>query len=128
MGHHADLVRDFVAAWHDRDLDRICAFLADDITYHNMPLDPIEGLPATRTALGHLLGRVEDLRWDVRFVAEAPDGTVLYEKTEHYLIDGAWVALPCMITLEFTDDLISHWRAYFDVATWTKQVSAVKRS
>ena len=54
-------------------------------------------------------------------VAEAPDGTVLYEKTEHYLIDDRWVALPCMIALEFTDDLISHWRAYFDVATWTAQ-------
>ena len=53
----------------------------------------------------------------------AADGTVLYEKTEHYLIDGTWVALPCMIALEFTDDLISHWRAYFDVATWTKQVA-----
>ena len=29
-----------------------------------------------------------------------------------------------MIALEFTDDLISHWRAYFDIATWTKQQPA----
>ncbi len=55
-------------------------------------------------------------------MAEAPDGTVLYEKTEHYLIDGSWVALPCMIALEFDDeDKIDHWRAYFDIATWTRQ-------
>ncbi len=71
-----------------------------------------------------LLDRVDDLRWDIRYVAEAPDGTVLYEKTEHYLIGGRWVALPCMIALEFTDDLISHWRAYFDIATWTRQQPA----
>ena len=49
---------------------------------------------------------------------------MLYEKTEHYLIDGTWVALPCMIALEFTDDLISHWRAYFDIATWTQAAAA----
>ena len=86
-----------------------------------MPLDPIDGLAGTRTALQGLLDRVDDLRWDIRSIAEAPDGTVLYEKTEHYLIGGTWVALPCMIALEFTDDLISHWRAYFDIATWTRQ-------
>ena len=88
-----------------------------------MPLEPIDGLAGTRKALQGLLDRVDDLRWDIRFIAEAPDGTVLYEKTEHYLIDGSWVALPCMIALEFTDDLISHWRAYFDIATWTRNSS-----
>ena len=122
MATHAELVGDFIAAWHDRDIDRICAFLADDIRYHNMPLEPIDGLAGTRKALQGLLDRVDDLRWDIRFVAEAPDGTVLYEKTEHYLIDGSWVALPCMIALEFDDaDKIDHWRAYFDIATWTRQ-------
>ena len=122
MATHAELVEDFIAAWHDRDIDRICAFLADDIRYHNMPLEPIDGLAGTRKALQGLLDRVDDLRWDIRYIAEAPDGTVLYEKTEHYLIDGSWVALPCMIALEFDDaDLIGHWRAYFDVATWTRQ-------
>lgn len=121
MASHVALVEDFIAAWHERDLDRIVTFLHPDIRYHNMPAEPIDGLEATRKALGRLLDRVEDLRWDIRFVAEAPDGTVLYEKTEHYLMGGRWVELPCMIALEFTDDLVSHWRAYFDIATWTRQ-------
>jgi limonene-1,2-epoxide hydrolase len=122
MGRHAELVEDFIAAWQDRDIDRICSFLADDIRYHNMPLERIDGLPETRRALQGLLDHVEDLRWDIRSIAEAPDGTVLYEKTEHYLIGGDWVALPCMIALEFDElDKIDHWRAYFDVATWTRQ-------
>jgi limonene-1,2-epoxide hydrolase len=122
VGRHTELVEAFIEAWQARDIERIVAFLAPDIRYHNMPGEPIDGLPATRAALQGLLDRVSDLRWDIRHVAEAPDGTVLYEKTEHYLIGETWVALPCMIALEFTDDLISHWRAYFDVATWTKQV------
>jgi limonene-1,2-epoxide hydrolase len=121
MGRHAELVEDFVAAWQDRNIERIVAFLHPDICYHNMPGEPIHGLEPTRRALQRLLDRVDDLRWDVRHIAEAPDGSVLYEKTEHYLIDGKWVALPCMIALEFTDDLISQWRAYFDLATWTNQ-------
>jgi limonene-1,2-epoxide hydrolase len=122
VGRHIEIVEAFIEAWHARDIERIVAFLAPDIRYHNMPGEPIDGLPATRAALQGLLDRVSDLRWDVRHIAETPDGTVLYEKTEHYLIAGTWVALPCMIALEFTDDLISHWRAYFDVATWTRQV------
>jgi limonene-1,2-epoxide hydrolase len=121
MGRHAELVEDFIAAWQDRDIERIVAFLHPDICNHNMPGRPINGLGPTRKSLQALLDRVDDLRWDIRYIAEAPDGTVLYEKTEHYLIDGSWVALPCMIALEFTDDLISQWRAYFDLATWTSQ-------
>ncbi len=121
MGRHAELVEEFIAAWQARDLERIVAFLHPDIRYHNMPLEPIDGLAGTRRALQALLDRVDDLRWDIRNIAETADGTVLYEKTEHYLIGGVWVALPCMIALEFTDDLISQWRAYFDIATWTRQ-------
>ena len=121
MADHIELVEDFIAAWQARDIDRIVAFLHPDIRYHNMPLAPIDGLDATRDALQALLDRVDDLRWDIRGIAATADGTVLYEKTEHYLIEGAWVALPCMIALEFTDDLVSHWRAYFDIATWTRQ-------
>jgi limonene-1,2-epoxide hydrolase len=124
MGRHSELVEDFIEAWRARDIERIVAFLHPDVRYHNMPLAPIDGIDATRDALQGLLDRVDDLRWDVRNIAEAPDGTVLYEKTEHYLIDGNWVALPCMIALEFTGDLISHWRAYFDVATWSRQQPA----
>ena len=121
MADHIELVEDFIAAWQARDIERIVTFLHPDIRYHNMPLTPIDGLDATRRALQGLLDRVDDLRWDIRGIAETADGTVLYEKTEHYLIDGTWVALPCMIALEFTDDLISQWRAYFDLATWTSQ-------
>ena len=66
-----------------------------------------------------LLDRVDDLRWDIRCIAEAPDGTCSTRRRSTTSSRAAWVALPCMIALEFTDDLISHWRAYFDVATWT---------
>ena len=88
VGQHTEIVEEFIEAWHARDIERIVAFLAPDIRYHNMPGEPIDGLPATRAALQGLLDRVSDLRWDIRHIAEAPDGTVLYEKTEHYLIGG----------------------------------------
>ena len=35
MGRHTELVEDFIAAWHDRDIERIVTFLHPDITYHN---------------------------------------------------------------------------------------------
>ncbi|MCU1502290.1 MAG: limA [Ilumatobacteraceae bacterium] len=124
MGH-IQLVEEFVEAWHARDLARIVGFLAPDIEYHNIPLEPVFGIEATTAALAHLLGMITDLRWDVLNMAETADGTVLYEKIENYEINGSWVALRCMITLEFTADKISRWRAYFDLRSWLAEMRRV---
>jgi limonene-1,2-epoxide hydrolase len=127
MGH-IEVVERFIDAWHARDLDRIAAFLAQDIEYHNIPGEPINGIEATTVALGRLLGMVTDLRWDVLNMAETEDGTVLYEKIENYEVDGAWIALRCMITLEFdADDKIDAWRAYFDLGRWQAEMQRIGR-
>jgi limonene-1,2-epoxide hydrolase len=126
MANHIELVEKFVDAWHARDLDAIVEFLASDIEYHNIPLEPIHGIAATRTSLGRLLGMITGLRWDVLNMAETADGTVLYEKIENYEINGVWVALRCMITLEFVQDKISRWRAYFDLGRWAAEMERAK--
>ena len=126
MATHIELVERFIDAWHARDLDAVVEFLAPDIEYHNIPLEPVHGVEATRVALGRLLGMITGLRWDVLNMAETADGTVLYEKIENYEINGVWVALRCMITLEFTDDKISRWRAYFDLGRWAAEMERAK--
>ncbi len=126
MGH-IQLVEEFVEAWHERDLDRIVGFRADDVEYHNVPGEPIFGLEGTRASLAHLLGMITGLRWEVLNMAETADGTVLYEKIENYEINGVWVALRCMITLEFDDDdKIDKWRAYFDLGRWKTEMVRAK--
>ena len=115
------LLEQFVAAWHDRDLPRILGFLDPDIEYHNIPVEPVRGIAATREVLVYFLDRIDDLRWDIRNVAETADGTVLYEKVENFLIDGTWIALEVMATLVFRDGKITHWRGYFDLGRLNRE-------
>ena len=38
------LVRDFLGSWQARSLESICGGFADDAVYHNVPVEPIEGI------------------------------------------------------------------------------------
>jgi hypothetical protein len=44
----AKLVRDFLGSRQARSLETICSGFADDSVYHNVPVEPIEGIAAIR--------------------------------------------------------------------------------
>ena len=46
-----DIVRTFCRCWDRLDFDAMADLLHDDIRYHNMPLDPINGKTAVETYL-----------------------------------------------------------------------------
>ena len=48
MGRHTELVEDFIAAWHDRDIERIVAFLHPDIRYFSRTLRTARVEPGSR--------------------------------------------------------------------------------
>jgi limonene-1,2-epoxide hydrolase len=41
-------ILDFIVAWNDNDMDRVHEFMAEDIFYHNVPMEPIMGRAAAR--------------------------------------------------------------------------------
>jgi limonene-1,2-epoxide hydrolase len=112
------VVRDFCAAASKRDPDLLRSFLADDVVYHNIPMDPAEGLPAAMAVIDMFLGMCEALDFEIHHLAS--DGsTVLTERTDTFTIKGKTAPLPVMGAFHVSDGKITAWRDYFDMAQVT---------
>ena len=75
------VVRDFCAAASTRDPEVLRAFFSDDVVYHNIPMEPAEGIEATMAVINMFVGMCEALEFEVHHLAS--DGsTVLTERTD----------------------------------------------
>jgi limonene-1,2-epoxide hydrolase len=114
------VVRDFCAAAASRDPEALRAFFSDDVIYHNIPMEPAEGIEATMAVINMFVGMCDALEFEVHHLAS--DGsTVLTERTDTFTINGKTAPLPVMGAFHVADGKITAWRDYFDMA----QVSAI---
>jgi limonene-1,2-epoxide hydrolase len=112
------VVRDFCAAASKRDPVLLRSFLADDVVYHNIPMDPAEGLDAAMAVIDMFLNMCEALEFEIHHLAS--DGsTVLTERTDTFTIKGKTAPLPVMGAFHVSDGKITAWRDYFDMAQVT---------
>lgn len=115
------VVTAFIDAWNRMDFDAVEALMAEDIFYHNIPMDPIRG----RAAAGAFARSMDatSIDWEVLAIAENGD-RVLTERVDHFeLAGGKKLSIPVMGTFEVEDGKIRAWRDYFDLATFTKQMA-----
>ncbi|HUC05703.1 MAG TPA: limonene-1,2-epoxide hydrolase family protein [Acidimicrobiales bacterium] len=114
------VVRDFCAAASTRDPAALRAFLAEDVVYHNIPMDPAEGIDATMVVLDMFMGMCEGVEFEIHHLAS--DGsTVLTERTDRFTMGDRTASLPVMGAFHVVDGRITAWRDYFDMA----QVTAI---
>jgi limonene-1,2-epoxide hydrolase len=114
MASAEQVVRDFCAAVSQRDADVLRPFFSDDVVYHNIPMDPAEGIEATMATLNMFLGICEALEFEVHHLAS--DGsTVLTERTDTFTMSGKTAPLPVMGAFHVVDGKITAWRDYFDM-------------
>lgn len=112
-----DLVATLVAAWERRDAEAIASCFNDDGIWHNMPYAPVIGRAAIAAAISRFLDQVEDVRFDVRLIAEATPGVVVAERNDIFAMkDGRRIDIPVMGVFEIAGGGISAWRDYFDAA------------
>jgi limonene-1,2-epoxide hydrolase len=118
---NTDRVLAYIDAWNRMDWEAVGAALSDDVVYHNIPMEKIEGKAA---AMAFITGmRPESVNWEVIAIAENAAGVVLTERVDNFVMAGGkHLSLPVMGTFEFTDGRISAWRDYFDLATFTNQM------
>ncbi len=116
-----EVVEAFVAAWNRMDLEGMLAWLHEDIVYHNVPVEPLQGKAAVSE---YLRSRwiFEAIDWEMPNIAACGD-TVLTERVDRFVLDGRPVALPVMGTFGIRDDAIIAWRDYFDLAGWRAQLA-----
>jgi len=108
-------VQQLMDACNRREIESALAVLAEDAVYHNMPLAPVRGLAAIREVLGPFLTLATEVDWTVHHWAEGPQGLVMNERTDRFLIDGSWLTLPVMGVFEVAEGRIRAWRDYFDM-------------
>ena len=117
------VVRDFCAAASTRDPEVLRSFFSDEIVYHNIPMEPAEGIEATMAVIAMFVGMCEALEFEVHHLAS--DGsTVLTERTDTFIIKGKSAPLPVMGAFTVVDGKITAWRDYFDMAQVTAMFEA----
>lgn len=116
------VVRAFVQAWRDLDVDAAMALLAPDIEYINQPLDPIVGHAGVRKIIQSLIEQSKVIDWELKNVFGSGD-TVCTERLDCWDFDGNGIALrlPCVGMFDINaEGKIRGWRDYFDIQLWSK--------
>ena len=118
---NTDRVLSFIDAWNRMDWEAIGDAFAEDVVYHNIPMQKLEG---KATAMAFITGmQPEGVNWEVIAIAENGD-SVLTERVDNFVMAGGKeLSLPVMGTFEIEDGKIKAWRDYFDLATFTSQMA-----
>ncbi len=116
-----ETVEAFIAAWNRMDMTAAFAMMADDIVWHNVPMEPAKGLAAVQAMMANF-PPVEGCNWETHSIA-ANGNTVLTERTDNFTLVGGKVAsLPVMGTFEVNSDgKIAQWRDYFDMGQFARE-------
>ncbi|MGP0030196.1 MAG: limonene-1,2-epoxide hydrolase family protein [Acidimicrobiales bacterium] len=120
MASAEQVVREFCAAVSQRDADVLRPYFSDDVVYHNIPMDPAEGIEATMAVIDMFLGICEALAFEIHHLSSDGD-TVLTERTDTFTMGGKTAPLPVMGAFHVRDGKITAWRDYFDMG----QVTAI---
>ena len=123
----AEVVDAFIAAIERKDIAGAAELVADDVSYENMPMDPIVGRDAMVQALTGFLGPATEVEWPVSRQFEAGN-FVFNERLDRFKIGDGWLELPIAGVFEVNDGLITLWRDYFDMNTYTTQFAALTPS
>ena len=117
-------VNAFMQHIESKDIDSAVALLADNVSYENMPIDPISGRDAVRQVLEGFLQPAVHVEWRVLFEWEI-GGTVINERLDRFQIGDGWLELPVAGFFQVEDGLITLWRDYFDMGSYMSQLSSL---
>ena len=127
MSAAQDVVQQFLDHLNAQRIDDGMDLLAEDVLYHNIPMDPMTGRESVR-AFAHEFGMGSRLQvdWQLRAIASAGD-VVLTERFDIFTAaDGQRIAVPLMGSFRVKDGFITEWRDYFDLADLQNQMAAMQ--
>jgi limonene-1,2-epoxide hydrolase len=119
------VVNDLFAAWSRLNLDEIMGHFDENGVWDNVPMNnPAKGKAAVREMTQGFLK--DTAAFEVKIVKSAHEGNlVLNERVDTIRMkNGKTAAIPVAGIFELNDaGKIVSWRDYFDLATFTKQIS-----
>ena len=118
------VVSDLFAAWTRLDLDGIMSYFAEDGVWDNVPMAPAKGKAAIREMTNGFLK--DSASFKAEILKTAHDGNVVFNSRVDTITmkNGKSAAIPVAGMFEIDNNgKIKVWRDYFDLATFTKQIS-----
>ncbi|MFQ5558518.1 MAG: limonene-1,2-epoxide hydrolase family protein [Acidimicrobiales bacterium] len=122
-----EIVEAFIEAIERKDVGAAVAMVTDDVSYENMPMDPIVGPEAMARTLEGFLGPAGEIDWRILRQIEQGD-TVFNERLDRFRIGDGWLELPIAGVFEITGGRISLWRDYFDLGSYMTQMAELTGS
>ncbi|CAH0993398.1 Limonene-1,2-epoxide hydrolase [Sinobacterium norvegicum] len=113
--NNSQRVKKFVQAIMSNKMEDIVCFFAEDIRYHNIPMQPRHGKQESWEELSIIHSMATDIDWQLINIAENDQGQVMTERLDRYKVNGQWAEFEVMGIFEFEGELIKHWRDYFDI-------------
>ena len=108
-------------------LDEAVQYLAEDVDYWNIPMEPVKGRAASKKFLEPFLGEGHHLLEKMEIKHTTSSGNVVMnERLETWTKGEVTVRLPLMGVFEISGGKISKWRDYFDQHTAGPLVEAMK--
>jgi limonene-1,2-epoxide hydrolase len=116
------LVQTFIEHLNQNRIDDAAELLAEDVFYHNIPMEPINGRVAWR-AFNDKFGIGTRIRanWEILAIAQSDDVVLTERIDEFYTDDGRRIAIPVMGSFRVSDGVIAQWSDYFDLGDLMSQ-------
>lgn len=123
-----EVARIFFTHWSANRIEEALAMLSDDVLYDNVPLPNITGSENVRKFHADFgIGTTFKVDWQLTEIA-ASGNVVLNERIDIFTHEsGGRITLPVMGTLTIENGEITVWRDYFDLASFERQLAAIKR-
>jgi limonene-1,2-epoxide hydrolase len=115
MSNAEAIVREFCTIVSKRDVELVRPLLGDDVVYHNVGMEPSNGLADVLANLEGQWAMFDVYEFDVLNLSVSDD-VVLTERVDTIGSNGARWPLPVMGTFVVADGKITAWRDYFDSA------------
>jgi limonene-1,2-epoxide hydrolase len=117
----AETVTAFIEAIERKDIDAAVALTAENISYENMPTDPVVGHEVLAGMLNAFLGPANEVDWQILSQFEFGT-TVLNERFDRFQIGSGWLELPIAGVFHINGEgKIFLWRDYFDMGSYQRQ-------
>ncbi len=119
------VVRNFLAAFTDRNVDELVGFFSDDAVFIDGPRGVHRGKEAIRFEFeAELAMGFETIKIDVNSLV-ASGGIVMMEGVENYIIGGKPFFMETIGAFDINPDgLITRWRYSYDLKPLTDQIEA----
>jgi limonene-1,2-epoxide hydrolase len=124
----AETVNAFIRAIEAKDVDAAVAMASENVSYENMPMEPIVGRDAMAKTLQGFLAPAGEVDWQILEQWEV-GRTVINERLDRFQIGDGWIELPIAGVFKIDDDgKIALWRDYFDMGSYGRQLAELTGS